>query len=155
MTWRIRYKDRAVEWHVAFATLAFGLGVASPEFVLSRSLDWLHRVMPETAWGWCFAIIGAVHLVALAINGARWWTPLARTAMAALNLLAYAILTVGFWVDVPTSTGVLTYGTLVVPMLATTLYRAARDAFWQAHQPSIQAYHEQLPKVHDGFDNHS
>ncbi|MGI3169975.1 hypothetical protein ACRARG_12520 [Pseudooceanicola sp. C21-150M6] len=150
MPWRIRYKDRALEWHVAFATLAFGIGVASPEFILSKSLDWMHRVMGEVAWGYVFAAIGAVHLLALAINGARWWTPLARTVMAALNLAAYSFLTIGFWVDAPTSTGVLTYGFFMVPCLGTTLFRAARDAFWQNQQPNINEY---LPMVENGLSD--
>lgn len=129
VSFTIRYKDRGVEWHLAIYTTVFGAGLMSPWFSLPKSLTWLLADIPSSGWGAIFLTIGLSHVIALAINGLRWWTPFTRTAMASLNLLAYVLLFAAFVLDAPRSTGVLTYGALTIPMTATTLYRAAKDAF--------------------------
>lgn len=130
MVWRLRIKDRVMEWHLAVYTLLFGLWLSGPDDALNPTL--LQQVLTlwaEDLWARAFTIIGAAHLVSLAINGAAWWTPYARAVAASLNLFAYAFLAAGFWIDAPHSAGFPTYAFLVVPELVTVLFRALRDCF--------------------------
>lgn len=130
MVWRLRFKDRVLEWHVAAYTCLFGVWLSGPgEAFNPITLRILLDLVPEAKWAAAFTIIGTVHLVALAINGAAWWTPITRTVAAIFNLFAYVFLTAGIFLAAPDSSGVATYGFFVVPTLVTVIFRASRDAF--------------------------
>ncbi len=130
MVWRIRLKDRVLEWHVAVYTLLFGLWLSKDGDALNPlTLRLVLDLIPEATWAMAFTLIGAVHVIALGINGAAWWTPITRTVAACFNLLAYAVLSVSIFMAAPESSAVPTYGFFVVPTLVTVIFRAARDAF--------------------------
>lgn len=129
MAWRIRIKDRALEWHVAAYTMFFGLWLSGPEQSLNPvTLRAVLDMVPESVWAIIFALVGAIHLVALAINGSAWWTPFVRTAAAGLNLFAYVLLAFAIWSSTPWSSGVPTY-TFIAASLVTILFRAMRECF--------------------------
>lgn len=130
MVWRLRFKDRVMEWHVAAYTCVFGVWLSGPGDALNPvTLRVILELIPEAKWAAAFTLIGTVHLVALAINGAAWWTPITRTLAAIFNLFAYVFLTAGIYLATPGSSGVPTYGFLVSTMLVTIIFRASRDAF--------------------------
>ena len=90
--------------------MGFGLFILQPE----RQMDTLAyaaliRAMPEWGWGALFAWVGAWHLIAVAVNGRRWWTPIARAWMCAATSLLYAVFAAGFWAINPHTTAVYTY----------------------------------------------
>ena len=83
----IRFKDRIFEWWLAINTLVFGLFISLPvESMDSAAFAHLRRFMPESSWAIFFIITGSIHLIALAINGRRWWTPILRSIVTALNV---------------------------------------------------------------------
>lgn len=130
MVWRFRFKDRSTEWWVASYSFLYGLVLSLPPVSMgSPSFRTLLAVMPEAAWGTLFLVIGSAHMIALAVNGAGWWTPYARSLAASVNLFAYALIAWGIAVENPASPGVPTYGFLVCGTLGITLFRAARDCF--------------------------
>ncbi len=138
MVWRLRFKDRVLEWHVAAYTLLFGVWLSGAGDALNpTTLRLILDLVPEAQWAVAFTAIGAVHMVALGINGAAWWTPITRTLAAVFNLFAYVFLTAGIFLAAPGSSGVATYGFFVVPTLVTVIFRASRDAFLVRR---VQAY---------------
>lgn len=129
MVWRIRLKDRVLEWHVACYTAIFGLWLSAPADSLNpQTLRLILDLVPEGTWALVFALTGTAHLMALAINGAAWWTPHVRAAAASFNFLAYATLAYSIWLASAWSTGVPTY-CFVSTLLATVIFRAFRDVF--------------------------
>lgn len=130
MVWRIRLKDRVLEWLFASYTLVFGLWLAAPWDALNPvSLARLLSYAPEDWWAFGFTSIGAGHCIALIINGAAWWTPYARAAAASLNFASYGLLVIGFVKAAPGSSGVPTYGYLVLGGLMVVIFRAMKDVF--------------------------
>ncbi len=129
MPWRLRYKDRRTEWAVATYTFGFGVVLSGPSASMtSPSWATLLRFMSEGNWGVLFILVGGIHMLALGINGAAWWTPLVRSVTAGINLLAYATILGGIFVENSVSPGVPTYG-LICWLLKDILSRASRDAF--------------------------
>lgn len=111
-----KYDHRLQEWYYALAATSYGMGLLHPQTSMassaySRLLSW----GSENVWGGAFLAAGVVYLVALTINGARWWTPFLRAAMAATITLAFAALAVGFAAHNAYSTAVLTYG-FILPL---------------------------------------
>ncbi len=130
MPWRIRIKDRTLEWLFASYTMVFGVWLAGPESSLNPvTLRAVLDLVPEEVWAAGFSLVGALHCVALAINGAAWWTPFVRAASAGFNFGAYVFLTYAIWFASPWSSGVPTYGYLVTVGLGIVWFRALRECF--------------------------
>lgn len=125
----IRFKDRIFEWWLAANTFGFGvfLGAGVPSMdspAFAQLVAWL----PEAAWAAFFAVTGLLHLIALAINGRRWWTPFVRSGTTALNLTAYVFFGVGFLLLDPSSTAVYSYTVMIGSAAAICFFRAVKDA---------------------------
>lgn len=125
----IRFKDRVFEWWLAANTFGFGcfLG-AGMESMDSLAFSQLTRWFPEEAWAAFFAITGFLHLIALIINGRRWWTPFIRSGTTALNLAAYVFFGLGFMLIDPSSTAVYSYTVMIGSAAAICFFRAMKDA---------------------------
>lgn len=95
--WFTRYKDRKLEWLLAFYTLWFGLGVSLPPHSMSSpSFEGALAMAPEWAWGLVYTVVGVAHIVSLHINGrGGWWTPFARLFAIFLNSEIFLALTFG------------------------------------------------------------
>ena len=108
MDGQIYHKDRRLEWSLAAGTFGFGIWLAdgsrsmdSDAYIVLRS--WLY----ESDCALLFLITGALHMVALGINGRAWWTPFMRSGVTAINALVYASFATGFWLMDASSTCLL------------------------------------------------
>jgi len=121
------HKDRRLEWSLAAGTFGFGIWLAdggramdSDAYIVLRS--WLM----ESDWAILFIITGAMHLVALGINGRAWWTPFVRATVTAANALIYASFATGFWLMDANSTAVFMYSWACIQALI-CVYGAMKD----------------------------
>lgn len=125
----IKFKDRIFEWWLAVNTTLFGVFISMPaESMDSLAFLQLRSFMPESAWGAFFLTTGALHLMALIINGRRWWTPLVRSAVTSLNCFVYILFGVGIFMIDPWSTGVFSYVSTIGSAAAICFYRATKDS---------------------------
>jgi|GEM_PF-1206164 len=134
MDGRIYHKDRRLEWSLAAGTFGFGIWLAdgsrsmdSDAYIVLRS--WLY----ESDWALLFLITGALHMVALGINGRAWWTPFIRSGVTAVNALVYASFATGFWLMDASSTAVFMYSWASTQALV-CIYGAVKDVsrVWRA-----------------------
>lgn len=118
-----------MEWWLATNTFLFGVFVSMPaESMDSAAFDDLKRFLFEASWAQFFIVTGVVHLVALGINGRRWWTPILRSTVTALNTTVYIIFGVGIFLADSWSTGVYVYVVMIGSAAAICFYRATKDA---------------------------
>lgn len=122
------FKDRKIEWWFALQTAGFGLFLMSPapsmdSIAFTKLVGW----MPEYEWGLLFLATGLLHVMALAINGRRWWTPFVRFGMTSLNMVTYAAFMLGFAGIDPWTTAVWTYGPSILSAAGLCIYGAAKD----------------------------
>jgi hypothetical protein len=104
---------RRLEVFLAVATGGFGMFLMLPmESMGPPAFDFIKAGVAEPAWGLAFALNGAAHGFALAVNGSRWWSPLVRCWAALYSMVLYAIFTAGFYAYSPATTAVWTYGVL-------------------------------------------
>jgi len=62
----------------------------------TRAYDGLLRIAPENSWGIWMIEVALAHMLAMAINGSRWWTPFIRVVTAAMIALFTAAIAVEF-----------------------------------------------------------
>jgi len=125
---RVHFKDRIFEWWLAANTTGFGLFLAMPGRSMdSTAYDHLTGWLPEWAWAGFFFWTGFAHLVALLINGRRWWTPIIRSCTTALNCAVYIFFGLGFLLIDPLSTAVYSYMVLIATAAAICFFRATVD----------------------------
>lgn len=128
VSWFTHYNQRRLEWLLAFYTLFFGVMISMPptsmgSFGFTNAL----ALMPETAWGLTYAVVGIVHNLALHVNGRAAWTPFARLAALALNSQVFLALALGVASVNPWSTGVFTYGFFAIGFCGAAIFAAAYD----------------------------
>lgn len=109
------FEFRKLEIFFAGLTTGFGAWLLFPSTAMSSpALAEVLAMMSEAMWGAMFLTVGAAHCVWLAVNGARWWSPLVRFWAAYAAGGIYAIWCVNIAAYDPYSTGVFTYGMLAV-----------------------------------------
>jgi hypothetical protein len=117
-----------MEWWFAGVTLGLGLWLAMPSISMSTGayshlLDWLS----EREWAIVFGTTGLAHMMSLFVNGRRWWTPFARTAMLSVNSMCYGVLAVGFMSEYWPTSATFTYGGAMCSAALICLYYAVKD----------------------------
>lgn len=128
----LRFDNRALEWWLASTT--FGSGVFLGQRAPVMSSPPYHQLIlwfPEQDWALFFILTGTLHLLALAINGRAWWTPLLRAAMAAANSAVFCLFAAGFFMVLPHTTSVYSYSSFAV---------AGFICFYRAMKESVHAY---------------
>lgn len=104
------FERRKLEVFFAMLTAGFGLWLLFPSTAMgSPALAHVLRIASEQAWGGMFLSIGFAHFIWLAVNGARWWSPILRfwAAFGAATLyFSWAVCIAAYS---PSSTGVFTY----------------------------------------------
>lgn len=126
--WFTHYTNRKLEWLLAIYTLGFGLFLLMPEASMnSRGFDSSLALMPETGWGITYTIVGALHNLALHVNGRGAWTPFGRLAALTLNSQVFLTLTLGILDSNPWSSGVYTYAFFSLGFCGAAIYTAALD----------------------------
>ena len=119
---------RKLEVFFAMVTAGFGLWLLFPsQAMVSPALGGLLRMTPEAAWGGMFLMNGLSHCAWLAVNGARWWSPIVRFGAAFCSFSLYLIWAASIRQYDPASTGVFTYTSLSAGALACCVF-AWRDA---------------------------
>jgi hypothetical protein len=119
---------RKLEVFFAMVTAGFGLWLLFPsQAMVSPALGGLLRMTPEAAWGGMFLTNGLMHCAWLAVNGARWWSPIVRFGAAFNSFSLYLIWSASIRQYDPASTGVFTYASLSAGALACCVF-AWRDA---------------------------
>lgn len=106
---------RKLEIFFAVLTAGFGLWLLFPSVAMDApALTHVRGMASEAAWGGMFLTNGLAHCVWLAVNGARWWSPIIRFWAAFGSASLYLIWCAGFATYDPGNTGVYTYGCLAV-----------------------------------------
>lgn len=122
------FERRRLEVFLSAITGGFGLFLLLPaESMSTPAFRYVTADISEFAWGCAFAMNGASHGLALAVNGSRWWSPLVRCWASMYSVILYAILTAGFAAYSLTTTAVWTYGSLSIGSYI-ALYWAWRDS---------------------------
>lgn len=121
-------KKRPVELLAGMATFGLGIWISLPPVSMATSAyAGLLMFASEAQWGGMFALVGFAHMIAVWVNGLRWWTPFSRSLMCAVSAMLYTMWVSGFYAVNPGSTAVFTYGALVA--LHVWCFRlATRDA---------------------------
>lgn len=126
--WFTRYKDRKLEWLLAFYTLWFGLWVSLPPHSMSGpSFEEALAIAPEWIWGVVYSLVGVVHIISLHVNGRGWWTPFARLFALFLNSQVFLALTIGLAQQNPWGTGVGNYVFIAFGFCGAAFYSASLD----------------------------
>lgn len=127
-----RYSTRALEAHLSCIDIMFGLIIIMPfwntlEQAVYRPM--LTFVPHESFWGSLLIVRGLVHIVALRINGAAWWTPFLRAAASLFSGVFFAGLAVVLtWADPFVPGLVFTVAILNVVAHWYCMRRSGRDA---------------------------
>jgi hypothetical protein len=122
------FERRKLEVFLSMTTGGFGLFLLMPAVSMGTpAFQFVTANISENAWGLVFALNGAAHGMALAVNGSRWWSPLIRCWAAVYSATLYAILTAGFMAFSFSTTAVWTYGSLSTGS-AIAAYYAWRDS---------------------------
>lgn len=96
---------RRYEMTLAVAIMALGVmfSAESGIFETGLPLNYLSSVAPHWVWGQALTIIGCGRLVALIVNGhwplgprVRWW-------LSSLCIPIWALIAVGYWLNLPTT----------------------------------------------------
>ena len=122
------FERRKLEVFLAMATTGFGgwLLFAS-EAMAGPAYAPILDMASEAAWGGLFLTNGLAHCAWLAVNGARWWSPILRFWAAFGSACLYLTWAAGLASYAPASTGVYTYAALAVGAAACCVF-AWRDA---------------------------
>jgi multidrug efflux pump subunit AcrB len=112
LKWHIQ--KRPEEAYIAVYTMLLGVWIFLPT-VSMGSAGYVHNLetASELTWGLMFLFTGSAHLVAVLLNGLRWWTPISRTFTSLLMVVLYGSWTWGFALAFPSSTAVFMYGALM------------------------------------------
>ena len=122
------FERRKLEVFFAMLTAGFGYWLLFPSTAMgSAALRHLTSMASEGLWGGMFLVNGLSHCVWLAVNGARWWSPIVRFGAAFGSSSLYLIWCAGFAAYDPGATGVYTYGALAAGAGACCVF-AWRDA---------------------------
>lgn len=128
MTFRATCERRKLEIFFAGLTTCFGAWLLFPsEAMRSPALFHLADMAPEAAWGGLFLSNGLMHCAWLAVNGARWWSPILRFWAAFGSASLYLMWAAGIAEFDPSATGVFTYTGLSIGSAACCVF-AWRDA---------------------------
>lgn len=133
------FERRKLEVFFAMLTAGFGVWLIFPSHAMqSPSLVHLTRMTGEGWWGAMFISNGIAHCVWLAVNGARWWSPILRFAAAFGSGCLYLIWSVAIAAQDPVATGVFTYAALSAGALACCVF-AWRDALTAVRMRRVAA----------------
>ncbi len=134
----LSFDNWAIEWWLATTTFGFGIFLGQRAAVMDTPpYQQLTTWFPEPAWALFFVLSGTLHLLALAINGQAWWTPLVRALVAAMNAAVFCLFSAGFVLVAPHTTAVFAFPAFAVAGFI-CFYRAMKDvehafARWNAH----------------------
>lgn len=122
------YERRKLEIFLACLTSGFGFWLLLPASSMTAAAhEHLIAMAPESAWGGMFLTNGLSHCAWLAVNGARWWSPIVRLFAAFGSASLYLIWAAAIAQYDGASTAVYTYTGLSMSAAACCVF-AWRDA---------------------------
>lgn len=126
------FEQRVVEWLMGGMILNYGFGLVGESVAWTSPPAWerMAYYMPENSWGWLCILIGALRLIALALNGTFSTTVYARYSPPVRVVTAIGGL--GFWIIVLLSisaTGSIGTRAYLLPFLLEVwcIFHAGRD----------------------------
>lgn len=132
---------RKLEVFFAMLTAGFGMFLLLPMQSMSGyPFVHLRYLAPEEAWGFLFLTNGVMHCTWLAVNGARWWSPIVRYFSALGSAILYGTWAGAFYTYSPTSTAVFTYSALSAGAVFCCVF-AWRDALTAMRLRRVQLAH--------------
>ncbi len=136
------YERRKLEVFLACLTSGFGFWLILPASSMTAAAhEHLIGMANEVAWGGMFLTNGLSHCAWLAVNGARWWSPIVRFWAAFGSASLYLIWAAAIAQYDSASTAVYTYTGLSMGAAACCVF-AWRDAITSV-------------RVHRAICNHS
>ena len=140
MTFRTICERRKLEIFLAAMTTGFGAWLLFPSDAMrSPALTHARDLADEAAWGAMFLTAGLAHCAWLAVNGARWWSPILRFWASFGSACLYLIWAASIAAFDPASTGVFTYTALSAGAVACCVF-AWRDAITAVRIRRAAAY---------------
>ena len=134
---------RRLELFIAGMTFFFGCWLLMPAVSMrTAAYGSLLRLMSEPQWGAVFLLNGLNHGLALAINGARWWSPIVRWVASFSSMSLGLIWGYGFSLVDPASTGVFVYFYVAVVGGGWCSVVAWRDSIRAARMEAARAVHD-------------
>lgn len=122
------FERRKLELFLALNTFGFGAWLLfSADAMAGPPYRHLLALASEPRWGGMFLTNGLAHCLWLAVNGARWWSPIVRFWAAFFSGCLYLVWSAAFAAYDPASTAVYTYAALSVGAFACCVF-AWRDA---------------------------
>lgn len=105
-----RRADRPLEWFLAGFSVVWGASawLTTGVFSLAPYAQMLQRLTP-LQWASASVALGAIHMVALLINGTAWWTPLLRLVTTAANAGFFAWISAILYASPGVGPAALTY----------------------------------------------
>ncbi len=137
------FERRKLEVFFAVLTAGFGVWLLFPSVAMgSPALIHVLHIASEGWWGAMFLAIGFAHFVWLAVNGARWWSPILRFWAAFGSSSLYLSWATGIAAYSPFSTGVFTYIALSAGAGACCVF-AWRDSItaMRVHRAATRTHH--------------
>lgn len=125
-----KFGFRISEWMIALQTFTFGAVLLLPNETYNTSpvFNFLRHVVSEEVLGIFMLAIGATHLVALTINGARQdVTPTLRAVSAFIGFMAWTLISFSFALSGVVSTWIAIYP-FIAGFELVNMYRATHDA---------------------------
>lgn len=113
MTPRELFETRRLEVFLAGTSTVLGAWLVLPfDSMATAAFTQVLNAAPEMTWGWLFFFNGLSHILALIINGRRWWSPIIRWCAALTAAGVYAGFALGFAAENYATTGVPVYACL-------------------------------------------
>jgi len=122
------FEVRRLELFFSLQTLIFGFWLLLPfNSMGTLAYNTLIGAVDEFTWGLLFFFNGLSHILALHLNGSRWWSPFVRWFSALCSFLIYLGFVAGFALENWMTTAVPVYSCLAIGS-AICLYFAWEDA---------------------------
>ncbi|TVQ56728.1 MAG: hypothetical protein EA355_06095 [Rhodobacteraceae bacterium] len=106
-----RRADRPLEWFLAGFSAVWGGSAlfTSGLFSLAPYLQMLDR-LTTVQWAAISMALGAVHMIALLVNGTAWWTPILRLVTTSANAGFFAWIAAILFYSPDVGPAAMTYG---------------------------------------------
>lgn len=135
--------SRRLEIFIAGMAFSLGCWLLMPAVSMrTEAYASLLHLMTEPQWGAVFLLNGLNHGLALAINGARWWSPIIRWVASFSSMSLGLIWGYGFSLVDPASTGVFIYFYIAVVGGGWCSVSAWRDSIRAARMEAVHAAHD-------------
>lgn len=129
-SWFTSYDSRTCEWMTSVQITGFGIFLGLPMTSLhhTQAVKTVALIMPEWAWSWMFAMVGAILLNSMHNPEKARWRAVLRAVMFYIAMMAYLIFGMAIFSASYYSPGVYMYFSTSALFCGASFFRACRDA---------------------------